>query len=55
MAPENEQETEYNVFRHSPLRYLGYANEVGEAFRYQLPKCVVPLYIISIGYAFSMQ
>lgn len=26
----------YNVFRDSPLRYLGYANELGESFRYQV-------------------
>ena len=26
----------YNVFRDSPLRYLGYANEIGESFRYQV-------------------
>ena len=27
---------QYNVFRDSPVRYLGYANEVGESFRYQV-------------------
>jgi len=25
----------YNIFRDSALRYMGYANEVGESFRYQ--------------------
>jgi fission process protein 1 len=29
---------------------LGYANEVGESFRYQFPKFVVPSYAISFGY-----
>ncbi len=32
----NEEKTEYNVFRDSPLRYMGYANEIGESFRYQV-------------------
>jgi hypothetical protein len=27
---------EYNVFRDSALRYMGYANEIGESFRYQV-------------------
>ena len=26
--------SEYNVFRDSPLRYVGYANEIGESFRH---------------------
>mmetsp|Transcript_4760 Transcript_4760/g.8311 ORF Transcript_4760/g.8311 Transcript_4760/m.8311 type:complete len:269 (-) Transcript_4760:407-1213(-) len=26
--------TEYDIFRDSPVRYCGYANEVGESFRY---------------------
>jgi hypothetical protein len=29
------KEGEYNIFRDSALRYMGYANEVGESFRYQ--------------------
>ena len=37
-------------FRDTWLRYLGYANEVGEAFRYVLPSLVLPSYFISIGY-----
>jgi len=40
----------YNVFRDSMLRYAGYANEVGESFRYQFPKFVVPSYVVSFGY-----
>jgi fission process protein 1 len=43
----------YNIFRDSPLRYLGYANEVGESFRYQFPKFVTPSYIVSFGYCFA--
>lgn len=26
---------DYNIFRDSALRFMGYANEVGESFRYQ--------------------
>lgn len=48
-SPEKERTT-YNVFRDSGLRYLGYANEVGESFRYQFPKFVIPSYILSFGY-----
>jgi mitochondrial fission process protein 1 len=44
---------EYNVFRDSLLRYLGYANEVGESFRYQFPKLVTPSYGLAIGYCFA--
>ena len=41
---------EYNIFRDSLLRYCGYANEVGESFRYQYPRFVVPSYIIAATY-----
>jgi hypothetical protein len=44
---------EYNIFRDSPLRYMGYANEVGESFRYQFPKFVVPSYVLSFGYCLA--
>jgi mitochondrial fission process protein 1 len=40
----------YNIFRDSPLRYAGYANEVGESFRYQLPRFVLPSYVIALSY-----
>mmetsp|Transcript_11673 Transcript_11673/g.25247 ORF Transcript_11673/g.25247 Transcript_11673/m.25247 type:complete len:122 (+) Transcript_11673:173-538(+) len=43
----------YNIFRDSPLRYCGYANEVGESFRYQFPRGVVPSYLVSFGYCFA--
>ena len=42
--------TPYNVFRDSPVRFLGYANEVGESFRYQYPKFVGPSYGIAFCY-----
>jgi fission process protein 1 len=41
---------DYNVFRDSALRYLGYANEVGESFRYQFPRFVGPSYLVAFGY-----
>jgi fission process protein 1 len=44
---------EYNVFRHSLLRYAGYANEIGESFRYQFPRFVTPSYIVAFGYCFA--
>jgi fission process protein 1 len=48
-----EGEQKYDIFRHSPLRYLGYANEVGESFRYQYPKFVVPSYVVAFGYCLA--
>ncbi|CAN0113089.1 unnamed protein product, partial [Heterosigma akashiwo] len=47
---ENSNEKRYDMWRDGPLRYLGYANEVGEAFRLPYPRMVVPSYAISIGY-----
>ena len=32
------------------IRYLGYTNELGEAFRPILPFLVIPSYIIAVGY-----
>jgi fission process protein 1 len=42
-----------NIFRDTPIRYLGYANEIGESFRYQYPKCVVPSYVVAFGYCLA--
>lgn len=39
-----------NVFRDTYLRFLGYANEVGESFRYQFPSLVKPSYGIAFAY-----
>lgn len=44
------KEEEYDIYRDSLLRYLGYANEVGESFRPILPRFVVPSYLVSFGY-----
>lgn len=46
-------DADYNIFRHSLLRYLGYANEVGEAFRYQAPRLVRPSYMVAFGYCLA--
>eukprot|EP00980_Cylindrotheca_fusiformis_P006631 scaffold1390_cov138-Cylindrotheca_fusiformis.AAC.34 len=50
MSEVSKAHEEYDIFRDSPLRYLGYSNEVGEAFRYQVPKFVIPSYIVAFGY-----
>ncbi|CAB3400099.1 unnamed protein product [Caenorhabditis bovis] len=43
--------TENDLFRDSPVRYLGYANEVGEAFRSMVrPLAVKFSYIVAFGY-----
>ena len=39
--------------RDGPLRYLGYANELGESFRPVAPRLVVPSYLVSFGYVFA--
>jgi hypothetical protein len=51
---ERQEETEaFDPLRDGPLRFLGYANELGEAFAAWLPPFGVPLsYCIALGYAF---
>lgn len=46
-------DVDYNLFRDSAVRYMGYANEVGESFRYQFPRWVVPTYIVAFGYCLA--
>lgn len=42
---------EHDIFRHTPLRYFGYLNEIGEAFRYNISfKTLVIAYGLSFGY-----
>lgn len=36
------QDPRYDIWRDSLLRYAGYANEVGEAFRFVQPRLVIP-------------
>ena len=47
---EEEKKKEFDIFRDSPMRYLGYANEIGESFRPIFPKLVVPSYAVSFAY-----
>ena len=49
---QKESET-YDIFRDSPLRFLGYANELGESFRYQFPRMVMPSYVVAFGYCIA--
>jgi hypothetical protein len=44
-----EKQKEYDVFKDSTLRFAGYANEVGEAFRPIIPKQLV---LFTYGVAF---
>lgn len=39
-----------DVWRDSLVRYLGYANEVGESFRPVAPRLVLPSYVVAFGY-----
>ncbi|KAL4096364.1 hypothetical protein PRIC1_009724 [Phytophthora ramorum] len=41
---------EEDIWRDSLVRYLGYANELGESFRPILPRLVVPSYFVAFGY-----
>ncbi|KAL4428456.1 hypothetical protein ABPG75_002545 [Micractinium tetrahymenae] len=51
MSFDGDEKTEYDPLRDGPLRYLGYANELGEAFAAWLFAGGVPLsYAIAIGY-----
>jgi Mitochondrial 18 KDa protein (MTP18) len=50
VTSNNPSDENFNIFRHSSLRYAGYANEIGEAFRYQYPKLVKPSYAIAMTY-----
>ncbi|KAK9305497.1 hypothetical protein QLX08_003509 [Tetragonisca angustula] len=45
---------EVNLYRDTPIRYLGYANEVGEAFRSIVPNSIVWFsYAIASGYVLA--
>jgi hypothetical protein len=39
-----------DIFRDTWVRYIGYANEVGESFRPLFPRLVAPTYIAAFGY-----
>ena len=44
-----------DIWRDTPLRYMGYANEVGEAFRPLFPKLVRPSYGVAFAYVFGVR
>ncbi|XP_017790536.1 PREDICTED: mitochondrial fission process protein 1 [Habropoda laboriosa] len=45
---------EVDLYRDTPVRYLGYANEVGEAFRCIVPNSIVNLsYVVASGYVLA--
>ena len=48
--PWTMPEKEKDIFRDTPLRYVGYANEVGEAFRPIFPRFVVPSHGLAFLY-----
>eukprot|EP01029_Cantina_marsupialis_P005910 TRINITY_DN16405_c0_g1_i1.p1 TRINITY_DN16405_c0_g1~~TRINITY_DN16405_c0_g1_i1.p1 ORF type:complete len:324 (+),score=110.63 TRINITY_DN16405_c0_g1_i1:46-972(+) len=43
-------EKKTDIFRDTAVRYLGYANELGESFIKQFPKLYKPSYVVSSGY-----
>lgn len=44
---------EKDIWRDTPIRYLGYANEIGESFRHVAPKLVGPSYMLAFAYVFG--
>ncbi|OXU24931.1 hypothetical protein TSAR_015953 [Trichomalopsis sarcophagae] len=51
---EKDKECEVDIFRDTAVRYLGYTNEVGEAFRSIVPKSVVwSSYVVACGYVLA--
>ena len=46
-------EDNVDLHRDTQLRYFGYANEVGEAFRHIAPWFVRPSYVIAFGYVLT--
>ncbi|KAH0515709.1 Mitochondrial fission process protein 1 [Microtus ochrogaster] len=54
MSEQQRQGAERDLYRDTWVRYLGYANEVGEAFRSMVPKAVVWLsYGVSSSYVLA--
>ena len=49
-AAKAQVDDEVDMWRDTQVRYLGYANEIGEAFRPLLPRLVKPSYAISFAY-----
>ena len=50
MEKKTDPVKEVDLFRDTPIRYLGYANEVGESFKPIFPRFVMPSYGIAFAY-----
>jgi len=50
---KTEEEEEYDIWRDSLLRYLGYSNELGEALRPVLPAAYLASYCLAFAYVFA--
>jgi Ca2+-binding EF-hand superfamily protein len=50
---KKEVEEEYDIWRDSLLRYLGYSNELGEALRPVLPAAYLASYCLAFAYVFA--
>ena len=53
MTDQSKKSEEVDIWRDTPVRLMGYANEVGESFRYMFPRLVRPSYCVSFGYVFA--
>merc|ERR1719434_410281 len=47
------KEEEYDIWRDSLLRYLGYSNELGEALRPVFPAAYLASYCLAFAYVFA--
>lgn len=48
-----EKQVRIDIWRDTPVRLLGYANEVGESFRHIFPRMVGPSYALAFAYTFG--
>ena len=48
-----KEEEAVDIWRDTPVRLMGYANEVGESFRYVFPRGVIPSYVVAFGYVLA--
>lgn len=54
MATVKPEQNEVDIYRDTYVRYLGYANELGESFRAFISKAAVRLtYVVAFGYGFA--
>lgn len=50
MVQEGNGSSSVDIWRDTPLRYLGYANECGEAFGPLYPRFIRPSYVVAFAY-----